>query len=782
MLTAISALAALAVAPSPDNPPVVAPPRFAEAIRVDGALDEPVWRRAAVLRGFDQYLPADGRPAEDSTVVLVWYSETAIHFGVRAFQDSASVRATLADRDRIEGDDQVLFLLDTFNDRREALLFAVNPLGQQADGTVQDAARRVATLTSAASSGAYAADYSPDFVFESRGRVTPTGYEIEIRIPFKSLRFQNSTTQDWGLNIIRRVQSRGHEDTWAPVLHSDASFLGRSGTLTGLTGLRRGVVLDVTPEVTSTSTGVQRPAGWTYVGGRPEAGATARWGLNSNLTLNGTANPDFSQVESDVPQLVFDPRDALFYPEKRPFFLDGLERFSTPVYLIYTRRLIDPVAAVKLTGKLGGTSAAFLAGWDDRTASRSGTDTPFMGALRLRWDVGARSALGVTYTDHRDGTTYNRVAAVDGRLVWGPSSLVFQAGASATRATGDTRYGPFWLLQFNRAGRRFALTAVLRGLDDDFRAESGFLNRIGTVHASLQPSWTHQRRPGSMLETVSASILFDGLWDYDRFTAGKAPNDPKLHFNFGFAFRGGWQLGVSFLFESFAYPQGLYAGYAIDNGCALPVSSPPDTLPPCALPFTGVPHIRNTDIWINLATPRFQNFSADLSFVGGRDENFFEWAPAIIYVGTLDLTWRPSDQLRVNLLYNHQQYVRPGDRSTVGLRRVPRLKVEYQLTRVLFVRVVGQYDADRADALRDDSRTGLPLIARDPVTGAWQRVGATSSNALSTSWLFSYRPTPGTVLFAGYGNLLTDTGAFRFRGLDRASDGFFVKASYLFRV
>ena len=166
----------------------------------------------------------------------------------------------------------------------------------------------------------------------------------------------------------------------------------------------------------------------------------------------------------------------------------------------------------------------------------------------------------------------------------------------------------------------------------------------------------------------------------------------------------------------------------------------------------------------------------------GRDENFFEWAPATIVIGTLDLSWRPSEQLRVNLLYNHQQYIRPRDGSTVGQRRVPRLKVEYQLTRSIFLRLVGQYDAEATDALRDDSRTNLPILVRDPATGAWVRTGPLRRNDLQADWLFSFRPTPGTVFFAGYGSSLTEARAFRFRGLDRVRDGFFLKASYLFRM
>lgn len=774
MTPALAVVLLLAAAP---EPPVtaVAVPRVADAtVTVDGVLEEPVWSQAAVLRGFSQYLPLDNRPADDSTTVLVWYSATAIHFGIRAWQDSAGLRATLADRDRIEGDDYVQLVLDTFNDRRQAYLFAVNPLGVQADGTLQDAARQAVNMMSAAPTGAYTIDLSQDFVFESRGRITASGYEVEIRIPFKTLRYRSADPQDWGVNVIRRVQASGHEHTWTRVLQTEASFLAQSGLLTGLTDLRRGLVLDLTPEATSTVTGAPDTTGWAYAGGSPSFGMTARWGITPSLSLNGTVNPDYSQIEADVAQLQFDPREALYYPEKRPFFLDGLDMFRSPTQLIYTRRLADPVGAAKVTGKVAGTNVAFLSGADNQDVSLSGENTPFYNLLRVRRDVGEQHTLGLVYTDRVEGGAFNRVAAADGRLVLGSAyALTMQGGGSVTGAGGESVFGPFWYATLNRAGRSFGLSVATRGFSDDFRAASGFVSRTGIVYAGVTPSYTVQGKPGAAIESWSGSILLDGRWDYDRFFDGRSPNDPRMHFNTGFTFRGGWQVGTSLLVESFAYPAELYTDYFIEQrtGAGL------DTVP-----YTGTDRLSNLDLVVNVSTPRFQTFALDLFFVGGRDENFFEWAPAWIAIGTLDVTWRPSEQLRVNLLYNHQQYVRPSDGSTVGIRRVPRLKVEYQLTRAIFLRLVGQYDAEVRDSLRDDSRTGDPILLRDPVSGTFSRTERLTRNDLRFDWLFSYRPTPGTVVFLGYGGSLAAADPFSFRGLERRGDGFFVKLSYLWRV
>ena len=170
----------------------VAPPRIEADVVIDGSLGEAAWSRAARLTGFSRFQPTDGEAATDSTEVLVWYSPTAIHFGIRAFAPAGTVNATLADRDRITGDDHVIILLSTFDDARQAVAFAVNPLGVQMDGTLVETGN-LSTGGMTSSTGAAAResiDLSADFVFQSKGRVTAEGYEVEMRVPFKSLRYQ----------------------------------------------------------------------------------------------------------------------------------------------------------------------------------------------------------------------------------------------------------------------------------------------------------------------------------------------------------------------------------------------------------------------------------------------------------------------------------------------------------------------------------------------------------------------------------------------------------------
>src|SRR5881394_3133577 len=396
-------------------------PRVEATVTIDGVLGEPVWKSAARLTGFTQYRPIDSRPAADSTEVLAWYAPDAIYFGIRAYEAHGNVvRATLADRDNIGADDNVQILLDTFNDRRRALLFAVNPLGAQQDGVRSEGLAGAAGGQNAGFRFDGVVDLNPDYVYQSHGRLTPFGYEVEVRIPFKSLRYQSGATQDWGLQVVRITQHTGYEDTWAPVIRASASYLIQSGSLKQLTGMRRGLVMDVAPEFTSHVDGAPKATAYGYGTVDPQVGLNLRWGITQNLSLTGTANPDFSQVEADVGQVTVNQRFALFFPEKRPFFLEGLEQFDTPNALIYTRRIVSPVGGAKLTGKVGGTAVAYIGAVYDNLATDAPSpgDHPIVNLLRLRRDLGSSSTIGLAYTDRIVGSFWNRVVGADARAIW----------------------------------------------------------------------------------------------------------------------------------------------------------------------------------------------------------------------------------------------------------------------------------------------------------------------------------------------------------------------------
>src|SRR3954471_23859004 len=245
-------------------------PKLDATVDVDGNLTEPVWQQAAGLTGFSLYQPVDKRPAPDSTEVRVWYSADAIHFGIRAFAEPGTVAATLADRDRIGADDNVEIHLDPFHERNRAFVFIVNPFGVQADGTKSEGGGFIP----GSNVGPGQNDLSADFVWQSRGRVTDWGYEVEVRIPFSSLRYASAPVQDWGIQVDRHVQRNGYEETWTPARKASASFIAQSGTLTGMSGMRHGQLVDLNPEFTNTTLGA------------PCCGATLdRWTYKSQQTV-----------------------------------------------------------------------------------------------------------------------------------------------------------------------------------------------------------------------------------------------------------------------------------------------------------------------------------------------------------------------------------------------------------------------------------------------------------------------------------------------------------------
>jgi hypothetical protein len=666
------------------------------------------------------------------------------------------------------------------------MVFAVNPLGVQSDGTLTESNQTRSNGFGGTTLARDPADLSSDFVYQSKGRVTPEGYVVEVRIPFKSLKYQSQDVQTWALNVVRQVQHSGHEDSWAPARRAGLSFLAQSGALEGLTDLRRGIVLDVNPEATQRTSGLPPTAGpgtWRYDAARPRLGGNARWGVTNNLTLNGTVNPDFSQIESDAGQFAFDPRQALFFAEKRPFFLDGIEQFTTPHSLIYTRRVLQPVGAVKLTGKMSGTSVAYLGAVDDVAGSITRDTRPVYNLLRVQRDIGASSKLGIAYTDRVDGVAYNRVADVDGSYLFGGIySLQAQyAGSFTKNPDGRVMNAPLWHAGINRNGKHLAFGYSLDGVHEDFRAASGFITRGGVVNGSLDQRYTWFGKPGTLVEAVTFNPGYFSTWRYQSFVHQDDAIEKKLHFNLNATVRGGWNGGIGYFVETFGFDPALFADYAI--------------LGPAGerLPFTGTPRIPNSEAYLSLNTPAGQRLSFSAFYLWGHDENFVEWASSNIIIATYGFNFRPTDKLRVNGTYNMQSFNRRTDGSIVANNRIPRLKVEYQIARPVFVRLVGEYDSFYRDALRDEGRTNRPILTYDQCANfTYQVTVGCQRTTFRGDFLFSYQPNPGTVLFVGYGAGYADTrqGAepfefprsVAFRGYNRTDDALFVKASYLFRL
>src|SRR5436853_264208 len=645
-------------------------PRIETAVKIDGVLDEPAWSRAALLTGFSQYRPVDGRPAEDSTDVLVWYAPDAIYFGIRAFEPHGHVvRATLADRDNIDADDHVAILLDTYLDHRRATMFAVNPLGVQEDGVWSDGvAAGAAGGPSAGGRFDATIDLNPDYVYESRGRVTDRGYEVEVRIPFKSLRYQSADPQDWDIQVVRSVQHSGYEETWTPAVRANASFLIQSGRLVGLTALRRGLVLDLTPEFT------------TKVDGAP--------------TMPG-----------------YDYRGAV----------DNSDQSATGAHPVYNM-------------------------------------------LRVRRDLGPTSTLGVAYTDRIDGDDYNRVLGVDAHVVW--RKVWFsevQIASSWTRGPDGSRAGKLWTVTFgDRTGRAYGNHFELLGIEKSFQDTSGFVNRTDFVAGRTYNRFSWYGRPGALVEQFTAILGFAPSWRYADFGRLHRTIEHTLQHFWAAALRGGWQLQLTLSLNHFGFETGDYSGYQVDRT----VDTVAFVVPHDLYHLPGGAFIVNTP---NRAVAG----SVVLGYTAA--PIFPEASEGRQVAVTTVAAVRPTPALRLEARWVHQRFTRARDGTRFLTANIPRLKLEYQLTRAIFVRYIGQYFAEDQAALRDP-RTGQPLL----VNGDTAR--AIVTNDFRNDVLFSYKPTPGTVVFLGYGASLTEADAFRFRNLSRTSDGFFLKLSYLFRM
>lgn len=733
--------------------PTVSIPRLDAKITVDGSLDEPVWAQAARLDGFHQYMPSDSRPAVEKTEVLLWYAPDALMVGIRASaRDVNSLRATQADRDKISNDDRVILYLDTFNDQRRAFMFGVNALGVQLDGV------RTEGASSATNMFGGSIDYNPDFYYESRGRLTPQGYEVELRIPFKSLRIPGTGAQTWGFNAHRFSPASGYEDTWTDVRRAGASFIAQGGTITGLHDLQRGVVTEVQPFITGAQAGARTPTGgFGHSEAATSAGANLRLGF-TQMSLDATFNPDFSQVESDAGLVTVNERFALYVPEKRPFFLEGIELFATPNQLVYTRQLVDPSVGGKVTGKLGAYSVALLSAIDHE----SGGDAQFQ-IGRLRRDLGGASNIGLTVTDKEQGDAYNRVVAGD--LRWVYKKLYYfeaQLGTAATRAaSGASRQGSIWKLENDRTGRHWGYNVQLTDIGRDFTTQAGFVPRTNVTNFRWFNRLSWYGAPGAALESFST---FFGPTRYWRAggAASSAPIEGKDNITLMFRFRGGWNVNTETGRQFFFVDPATFASYRTTPGAGGAVYAP-------ARRQTGLP-----DVKVTVSTPVLQRANGSVTVERLTSPIFSEGSRGNDLRVSASVSLRPTPAARIEGTLASSRITRDADGTTYARTLIPRIKAEYQLNRATFFRVVGEYRSERRDALRAAGAGSVLYVNQVPSASV-------ASSRLRLDWLMSYQPTPGTVAFLGYGSGLDAPRADEFSELRRSDDALFVKLAYQFR-
>ena len=501
-------------------------------IRVDGELGDAGWANAARASDWTEFSPRKGVAPPVRTEALLTYDDDHLYIAFTAWTDPDEIRATLRQRDEIWDDDLVAVVIDTYGDGASGVLLMANPYGVQAD----------ALFTPQGD------DDSFDIIFRSRARITDSGYQVEMAIPFRSLRMPSRDVHTWRVNFYRRLpRSSVHEMTWAPLDTDNPCILCQSVPLTGIEGIEAGGRLELLPAVVAVQAGARETPGAEFDNHNPEmaAGLGAKYTMQNGWTAEATLNPDFSQVESDAAQVDVNTTFALFFPERRPFFQEGSDLFETPVDIVYTRSINDPLAAAKLTGRIGSnTRIAYLGARDEHTPwilpfeERSMVlqgGRSISNIVRVRHGFLEDSHAGLLITDRRLGgggsgsnvsidgslrfatsyrlraqlTASHTAEPVDSALTRGTAhtfgSEEYTAAFDGERFTGRSAH-----ISLNRSARVWSFHLGYADASPTFRADNGFQTRNDFRRANASTSLSFY--PGNGIDRFTSSISGGALW------------------------------------------------------------------------------------------------------------------------------------------------------------------------------------------------------------------------------------------------------------------------------
>ena len=480
-------------------------PRIDSKINIDGSLDEEAWSGALLIELPFETQPGENVPACVKTEVLVMYDSGSVYFGFSCYDpDPSAIRAHYADRDGFYGDDLVNINLDTFNDERRNYFLGANAFGIQRDGI------ETPSYT----------DQSWDAIFDSAGRITGEGYTLEFKIPFACLQFQRTDgPQVWGLDISRWYpRSVSRRLGLVPIDRSNNSYQSQFMKIVGFEGIEPGRDIELNPTITAIRTDIKdEPTDRDFAinEDKTDLGLTASWGVTANFNAVAAINPDFSQVEADSRQLDINEPFALYYREKRPFFVEGLDFFNTLMDVLHTRTMRDPAWGIKLTGKEGAntlgaylvedelTNLIFPGNQSSRSTSLSSNSTAAV--LRYKRDFGARYTVGALATD-REGTDYhNRVFGMDSVLrISDVDQFTFQALGSSTKYPTSVAaefgqpldaFNDFaFSFEYDHVTRSFGWWADYEEIGPNFRADLGYMPQVGyrNVEGGLNYTWIAQ--------------------------------------------------------------------------------------------------------------------------------------------------------------------------------------------------------------------------------------------------------------------------------------------------
>jgi Domain of unknown function (DUF5916)/Carbohydrate family 9 binding domain-like len=568
-------------------------PKLSSGIVIDGRIDEEAWRSAAVFKDFYQVSPGDNIPASKPTEVRMMYDEHNLYIAFKCWDDRDKIRATVAKRDNVFGEDNVRLWLDTYNDQRRAYVLGFNPLGVQQDGIYTEG---------------QGADFSVDIVMESKGVIEDWGWAVEAKVPFKSLRYAAGKGKLWGFNVARNIDRLNDEmDQWLPDDRNVSGFLIKHGKITGLEDVKYERMLEVVPSVTLSETGSRKRtvpnAGFNALGpydpifnpigvrdpGRfvndpvkPQLSLNLKYTLSPNVTFDAAVNPDFAEIEADAPVVLANQRFPIYFDEKRPFFLEGKDIFETPIRVFYSRTIVDPDAAAKLTGKIGKTTFGFLAASDNAPGNYSQDergeliscqrarelDSPgnkrncaieefvdknaLFGVLRIKRDFGKENNVGFFATARTFPKNRNFAGGFDGKFKLDPKTILqFQVLGTHSRKffydpyTDQVRYrngngfGYYFLLDYTADLHGWQFEA--KGQTKDYRTDAGFTQRYDSNTFFFANRLSTTSKPtAAIIRTSWAQFVRYGLdWE------GR-PQQALLGNNFNLNLQGTLSIGTEF--------------------------------------------------------------------------------------------------------------------------------------------------------------------------------------------------------------------------------------------
>ncbi len=739
--------------PSVHIPQIDTPPQLSDFENMKPS--ERVASQMVKVSGFVVREPSDGAEPTQKTDVYLAYDKKNLYAAFVCWDtEPAKIRARMTRREDVFSDDSVEIMIDTFHDEHRGYAFATNPFGIQWD----------ALWTEGTSANGQPADFSGfdssfDTVWNSEGHLTDRGYIVLMSIPFKSLRFSSADVQTWGLILNRSIPRTNENIFWPRISNRIQGRFNQAADLGGLTEISPGRNMQFNPygAFRAFRDIDQRDPAHPFFEGRtfkPDFGLDSKFIVHDSFVIDTTINPDFSQVESDQPQITVNQRFEVFFPEKRPFFLENSNYFTTPINLVFTRRIGHPEFGLRLTGKSGPWAVGVLAS-DDRAPGESvapfdplaGDRAEFFIA-RVSRDVLQQSNIGAIFTDREFGGGYNRVGGLDANIKLSPNWRVQgQAVVSSTRnIDGSYLAGPGYKALANRVGRKFNLQAQFSDYSPGFVTEAGFVNRTDARSENVNLSY-YWRPEGKNFISWGPTLQQTSIWDH-RGTALDYFVMPGIRFDF--------TRSTFVNFHPFAYDNAyLRPG---DYSTLTKYTSYPQ-------PFWGVEG----------GTSWFKQADISWFFVSGGGVNYNPSAGRVPLIGHEDqanitLSLHAPGRLRIDHSYLLEHIRERDAHLTAVTNHIIRSKWNYQFNKELSARVIVQYNSVLSN---------LQISSLSPTKN------------VNTDFLITYLVHPGTAFYVGYnsnlqnldrGLLPVPTGLLTTRN-DFINDGrqFFVKVSYLFR-